>query len=122
MTCGFAVGLTGLELRPLDPQSRARASPPYGVVRFMQVRRLRRSPSSRPVQPRSDRVAVPVAVRLPRARVRPRVRTTTGLVAPPPPVAAGAEDLLAGRGPQISPRGHGLAGRGAQHRVALVPK
>ena len=55
---------------PLDPQSHARGSRSSAFVPFVQARRLRYSPSSRPVQPRSDRVAVPVAVVLSRARAR----------------------------------------------------
>ena len=52
----------------LVPQSRARGSPTREVVRLAQIRRLGRSPSCRPLQRRSDRVVVPVAVLVSRAR------------------------------------------------------
>ena len=60
----------------LVPQSRARGSPACEVVRVAQVRRLGRSPSFRPVQRRPDRVAVPVAVLVSRARARPQADAT----------------------------------------------
>ena len=66
-----------MDLRPLDPQSPSRGSRPFVLDPFVQVRAAKRPPWFALIRWHTNRVAVPVAVRLPCARACHRGQATS---------------------------------------------